>query len=460
MSLVLYNSLSKRKEVFQPLDPERVTLYACGPTVYNPPHIGNARAAVVYDLLFRVLQRHYPNVIYARNITDVDDKINAAAAAEGVPIATITERYAAVYHADVAALGVLPPTLEPRATAHIEAMISMIGALIERNHAYEAAGHVMFHVPGFPAYGALSGRAREDMIAGARVEVAPFKKDPADFVLWKPSDSHAPGWDSPWGRGRPGWHIECSAMIAQHLGRSIDIHGGGNDLKFPHHENEVAQSYCAHDGTPLSRFWLHNGFVEINSEKMSKSIGNVLLVRELLESHPGEAIRLALLRAKYREPLSWSSDLVVQAKNELDRLYGALERTQSEEDTAVTGSPRDPAFDAAMDDDLNSPLALSLMMGYASALNRAAAVTEQRLLRGYLIHAGRELGLLQSTPESWFRGEAADEEASAGIEQLVAQRTAARNAKNWAEADSLREQLEGMGIEILDTPDGTQWRKA
>ncbi|MCB1746124.1 MAG: cysteine--tRNA ligase, partial [Gammaproteobacteria bacterium] len=259
MSLQIYNSLTRTKETFVPADPARVTMYACGPTVYNPPHIGNARAAVVYDVLYRVLMRHYPQVVYARNITDVDDKINAAAQAAGVPIGEITARYAAVYHADVAALGVLPPVIEPRATEHIGHIVAMIEALIERGCAYAAEGHVLFHVPAFPAYGALSGRAREEMIAGARVEVAPYKRDPADFVLWKPSGADLPGWDSPWGRGRPGWHIECSAMIETHLGRSIDIHGGGNDLKFPHHENEIAQSTCAHDGAPLARYWVHNG---------------------------------------------------------------------------------------------------------------------------------------------------------------------------------------------------------
>ncbi|MEQ8659372.1 MAG: cysteine--tRNA ligase, partial [Gammaproteobacteria bacterium] len=321
VSLQLYNSLTRRKEIFAPQDPARVTMYACGPTVYNPPHIGNARAAVVYDLLYRVLMRHYDNVVYARNITDVDDKINAAAQAEGVPIGEVTDRYTAVYHADVSALGVLAPVIEPRATAHISAIIAMIERLIERGCAYAVEGHVLFNVPSFPDYGQLSGRARDEMIAGARVEVAPYKRDPADFVLWKPSAAELPGWDSPWGRGRPGWHIECSAMIEQHLGTSIDIHGGGNDLKFPHHENEIAQSRCAHDGAPLARYWVHNGFVEIDSEKMSKSLGNVLLVRALLEHYPGEAIRLALLRTKYREPLNWSDDVAVQAKAQLDRLY-------------------------------------------------------------------------------------------------------------------------------------------
>ena len=298
LALEIYTSLTRRKEAFVPADPARVTMYACGPTVYNPPHIGNARAAVVYDLLYRVLKRHYANVVYARNITDVDDKINAAAASEGVEISVITDRYTAVYHADVEALGVLPPPIEPRATAHIGDIIAMIDTLIANGHAYAAEGHVLFNVPSYSAYGALSGRSQDEMIAGARVEVAPYKRDPADFVLWKPSPPELPGWDSPWGRGRPGWHMECSAMIEHHLGQTIDIHGGGNDLKFPHHENEIAQSACAHGGAALARYWVHNGFVQIDSTKMSKSIGNVLLVRELLKSHNGETLRMALIRAK------------------------------------------------------------------------------------------------------------------------------------------------------------------
>ncbi|MEQ8493869.1 MAG: cysteine--tRNA ligase, partial [Gammaproteobacteria bacterium] len=386
MSLQLYNSLTRRKEIFEPRDPARVTMYACGPTVYNPPHIGNARAAVVYDLLYRVLMRHYDNVVYARNITDVDDKINAAAQAEGVPIGEVTDRYTAVYHGDVAALGVLAPLIEPRATAHIAPIIAMIERLIEKGCAYAAEGHVLFHVPAFADYGALSGRAREEMIAGARVEVAPFKRDPADFVLWKPSPPELPGWDSPWGRGRPGWHIECSAMIEQHLGTSIDIHGGGNDLKFPHHENEIAQSRCAHDGAPLARYWVHNGFVEIDSEKMSKSLGNVLLVRDLLEQHPGEAIRLALLRTKYREPLNWSDAVVAQAKAQLDRLYGVLERLADVAPAAPVAPS--PAFCAAMDDDLNTPQALAVLMELAGAANRSEDASERARLKGELLAGG------------------------------------------------------------------------
>ncbi|MEX2482626.1 MAG: cysteine--tRNA ligase [Gammaproteobacteria bacterium] len=455
MPLTLYNSLTRRKEIFVPADPARVTLYACGPTVYNPPHIGNARAAVVFDVLFRVLRRHYDNVVYARNITDVDDKINAAAQAEGVPIGEITTRFSAVYHADVAALGVLDPTIEPRATGHIDTIIAMIETLIAKQSAYAADGHVLFHVPSFAAYGELSGRARDEMIAGARVEVAPYKRDPADFVLWKPSPDELPGWDSPWGRGRPGWHIECSAMIEKHLGRSIDIHGGGNDLKFPHHENEIAQSACAHDGAPLARYWVHNGFVEIDSEKMSKSLGNVLLVRNLLERHPGEAIRLALLRAKYREPLAWSETLLAQSKSELDRLYGALERLA---DAPVEATHAPAAFTAAMDDDLNTPQAVTVLMEMAGAANRSTSATARSELKSGLLAAGRELGILQQSPTEWFRHDAAGSIDAAAVEALIADRVAARASRDWATADRIRDELVAMGVQIQDGPDGTQWR--
>ena len=443
--------------MFVPADPARVTMYACGPTVYNPPHIGNARAAVVYDLLYRVLMRHYDNVVYARNITDVDDKINAAAAEQGVPIADITERYVAIYHEDVEALGVLAPTIEPRATAHIETMIDMIERLLDGEYAYAAEGHVLFHVPAFAAYGALSGRARDDMIAGARVEVAPYKRDPADFVLWKPSPGELPGWDSPWGRGRPGWHIECSAMAAQHLGRTIDIHGGGNDLKFPHHENEIAQSACAHDQAPLSRYWVHNGFVEIDSEKMSKSIGNVLLVRELLKSFPREAIRLSLIRAKYREPLNWNEALIKQSKAELDRMYGALDRmTDIVLDTGENAASA--AFNAAMDDDLNTPRAIAVLMEIVADANRTSDDRECRRLKAELLAGGRELGILQQDPAVWFSSAPGSDVDPERVEAMIAERDQARANKDWAAADALRDQLADMGVQIKDGPQGTQWR--
>lgn len=443
--------------MFVPADPARVTMYACGPTVYNPPHIGNARAAVVYDLLYRVLMRHYDNVVYARNITDVDDKINAAAAEQGVPISDITERYVSVYHEDVEALGVLAPTIEPRATAHIDVMIDMIERLIDGGYAYAREDHVLFRVPSFEAYGALSGRARDEMIAGARVEVAPYKEDPADFVLWKPSPVELPGWDSPWGRGRPGWHIECSAMAAKHLGRTIDIHGGGNDLKFPHHENEIAQSACAHDQEPLSRYWVHNGFVEIDSEKMSKSIGNVLLVRELLESFPGEAIRLALIRAKYREPLNWNEALIKQSKAQLDRMYGALDRLK---DIVLEPAENEAAasFYAAMDDDLNTPKAIAVLMEAVADANRATDDDECRRLKAELLTGGRELGILQQDPAIWFASSPGIGVDAERVEALLKERDHARANKDWAAADAIRDRLAEMGVQIKDGPHGTQWR--
>jgi cysteinyl-tRNA synthetase len=458
LALEIYNSLTRRKEVFVPADPARVTMYACGPTVYNPPHIGNARAAVVYDLLYRVLKRHYPHVVYARNITDVDDKINAAAAEEGVAIGVITDRYTAVYHADVEALGVLAPPLEPRATDHIADIIAMIETLISGGYAYAAAEHVLFSVPSFDAYGALSGRSQDEMIAGARVEIAPYKNNPADFVLWKPSAPELPGWDSPWGRGRPGWHMECSAMIEHHLGRTIDIHGGGNDLKFPHHENEIAQSACAHGGAPLARYWVHNGFVQIDSTKMSKSIGNVLLVRQLLDRHAGETLRMALIGAKYREPLNWSDELVDQAKSQLDRMYGTLARLGDIQlaDHEIIAAQR---FTAAMDDDLNTPKAVAVLMETVTLANRSDDVDERRRCKAELLAGGRELGILQSDPEGWAKGTPAGGADDATIDSMVAERVAARAAKDWKRADELREQLEGLGIQIMDGASGSQWRR-
>jgi cysteinyl-tRNA synthetase len=455
MALALYNSLTRHKDVFVPADPARVTMYACGPTVYNPPHIGNARAAVVYDVLYRVLRRHFPNVVYARNITDVDDKINLAAQKEGVPIAVISARYTEIYHRDVAALGVLPPVIEPRATEHIPQMISMITTLLEGGHAYEAEGHVLFHVPSFETYGRLSGRSRDEMIAGARVEVAPFKRDPADFVLWKPSPAGIPGWDSPWGHGRPGWHLECSAMSEAHLGTTIDIHGGGNDLKFPHHENEIAQSTCAHGGRIFARYWVHNGFVEIEHEKMSKSLGNVLLVQNLLQRFPGEALRLALIKGRYREPISWSDDLVNQAKAQLDRLYGALQRMTSFE-PATHMLPA--AFTAAMDDDLNTPQAIAHMMALAGEANSSEDPGVLARVKGELLACGHELGLLQADPEAWFRTAQPQQVDVARVEALIAQRAEARAARDWATADKVRAELTAMGIAILDGAAGTQWR--
>ncbi|MDX1513144.1 MAG: cysteine--tRNA ligase [Gammaproteobacteria bacterium] len=458
MTIRLYNSLSQRKESFEPLDPERVTMYVCGPTVYNHPHIGNARPPVVFDLLFRVLKRRYENVVYARNITDLDDKINKAAKEAGVPIDVITGRFTRIYHEDMAALGVGKPTIEPRATEHIPEMIAMIEALIEKGHAYAADGHVLFHVPSFAEYGRLSRRDRREMIAGARVEVAPYKKDPMDFVLWKPSTDDLPGWDSPWGRGRPGWHLECSTMIETHLGRTIDIHAGGNDLKFPHHENEIAQGTCAHDGETFARYWLHNGLINVEREKMSKSIGNVLLVRDLLDEAPGEAIRMALISGHYRKPLDWTGETLPGAIRELDRLYGTLRDVA---DLEVDDDLDDPPADVvdALDDDLNTPVAKARIFEIVRALNSASDTAEKKRLKRDLVAACRLLGIGRENPEAWFSRRAGSESEVEAINELVARRNRARLDRDFATADRIRDQLESRGIVLEDGPDGTRWRK-
>jgi cysteinyl-tRNA synthetase len=457
--LFLHNTLSRRKEIFEPADPARVTMYVCGPTVYNYAHIGNARPAVVFDVLARLLRRLYPKLVYARNITDIEDKIIAAAAAQGVGIGEITEKFAHIYREDMGTLGVLPPDIEPKATETMDGMIAMILRLIEGGHAYEADGHVLFNVPSYKEYGRLSGRDRDDMIAGARVEVAPYKKDPADFVLWKPSGEDQPGWDSPWGRGRPGWHIECSAMIEKHLGETIDIHGGGIDLQFPHHENEIAQSACAHDLHPLARFWLHNGFVNIEKEKMSKSLGNVLLVHDLIREAPGEAIRLALLNGHYRQPLDWTAEGLAQARRMLDRLYGALRALGPVE--AENGDAVPDAFMEALTDDLNTPKALAVLFDLAKQANTASGEAEKARLKAALLGSGYLLGLLQQDPEAWFAGAGVAPHIDAQeIEALIAARAAARKAKNFAEADRIRDELAERGIQIEDGPQGTLWRVA
>ena len=453
----LYNSLTGRKEDFQPADPRRPTMYVCGPTVYSHPHIGNARPAVVFDVLFRLLMQRYGDVAYVRNVTDIDDKIMAAATAEGVPTGVVAERYAAAYHEDMAALNVLPPTVEPYATGHVPQMIAMILRLLEAGRAYEAAGHVLFHVPSFPAYGALSRRSREEMIEGARVEVAPYKRDAADFVLWKPSSAGQPGWDSPWGRGRPGWHIECSAMVEAHLGATIDIHGGGLDLKFPHHENEIAQSVSAHDGAPLARFWLHNGFLDVEREKMSKSLGNVVLVRDLLREAPGEAIRYALLAAHYRKPLDWSAAGLARARHALDRLYLTLsELPGSDQPVPETSMPE--ALVAALEDDLNTPKGIAELFALSRAANASADEGERRELKARLLAGGGLLGLLQQDPETWLKTTGRAEIDEAEVERLIGLRVAARKAKDFAEADRIRDQLAAKGVILEDQSGKTRWR--
>jgi cysteinyl-tRNA synthetase len=452
--LLLYNTLTRRKDLFEPLDPNNVRIYVCGPTVYDFAHIGNARPVIVVDVLYRLLRQRYGtgHVRYVRNITDVDDKINAAAQANGEDIRALTERTAKAFHEDVVALGCLPPDVEPRATEHIPQMIAMIETLIASGHAYEAEGHVLFAVASDPQYGKLSHRNRDDMIAGARVEVAPYKRDPADFVLWKPSPPDLPGWESPWGRGRPGWHIECSAMSKAYLGQSFDIHGGGLDLIFPHHENEIAQSECAHQGAPFARYWLHNGFVTVDGAKMAKSEGNFRTIREVLDEAPGEAVRFAMLASHYRDPLDWTSDRVHQAKLALDRFYLALRGAG-----ATEPAPMSERGCAALEDDLNTPLAIAALHELLAELNKATAAPDKARLKGELLASGAVLGLLQQDPEAWLKGKEGD---TAEIENLIAQREAARRAKNFAESDRIRTVLALKGILLEDGPKGTTWRRA
>ena len=457
MTIKLHDTRRGRKVTFEPLQEGKVTMYLCGPTVYNYAHIGNARPAVVFDLLARVLRRRY-TLKFARNFTDVDDKINAASIETGKPIDEITETFKRVYNEDMAALGVLAPDVEPSATEHIDEMIAMIETLIDKGHAYEADGHVLFSVETDPDYGSLSKRDLREMIAGARVEVAPYKKAPQDFVLWKPSTPELPGWDSPWGRGRPGWHIECSAMAERHLGTTIDIHAGGTDLIFPHHENEMAQSRCAHDGKEFARYWLHNGFLSIDHEKMSKSLGNVLLVHDLVKTIPGEVMRLALLSAHYRQPLDWSEETIEHAEKMLDRLYGAIRGIAISEAQRQAAEP--PAeLIAALEDDLNTPKAMAEFFGLARALNRASDPADRERLAAAMLASGDLMGLLQTDPEEWFAGHVDGELTAHDVEAILEKRRVAKLDKDYAAADAYRDQLAQAGIRIEDGPDGTTWRR-
>ncbi|PPU99279.1 cysteine--tRNA ligase [Xanthomonas hyacinthi] len=469
MSLRLHNNLTRRVDAFEPLDPVAgPTLYVCGPTVYNYAHIGNARGPVVFDVLAALLRRRYGALRYARNITDVDDKINAAAQAQGVPIATITDRFTAIYRQDMAALGVLPPDLEPEATAHIPQIVAMIERLIDSGHAYAAQGHVLFAVASFAGYGKLSRRDPEEMLAGARVEVAPYKRDAGDFVLWKPSSDELPGWDSPWGRGRPGWHIECSAMAAAHLGPTLDIHAGGVDLQFPHHENEIAQSECAHGGATFARFWLHNGMLNFSGAKMSKSLGNIETVHDLIARHPPEALRCALLSAHYRQPLDWSDALIEQCKSTLDRLYGTLRALDAIQATAAIPQ----AIEDALEDDLNTPQALAEVariatvarqllapVGGSDAPRDAQLEAQLRQAKSDLLGAGLALGLLQQAPTAWFNRGAGDGD-DGRIQALIDERTAAKKSRDFARADAIRQQLAAEGVVLEDTAQGVRWKRS
>lgn len=471
MTLSLYDTMSRRKAPFAPKDPSRVTLYVCGPTVYNYAHIGNFRPVVVFDLLFRVLRRHYGegHVLYAANVTDVDDKINRKAAEEGVPIKTIADRYLDAYNADAAALGALRPTFQPRVTETMDAITGMIGDLVRNNGAYEAEGHVLFDTQAFADYGKLSGHPMDEMIAGARVDVAPYKRHPADFVLWKPSKPGEPSWPSPWGDGRPGWHIECTAMIHEALGLPIDIHGGGIDLVFPHHENELAQGVCSgHGGREYAGVWMHNGFLNMADEKMSKSLGNVALAHDLLETWPGEALRWALLAGQYRQKLEWTDTLIEQAKANLDRLYRVLDDSDRFlAGKAVPDGAQSPAGAAehadvlkALSDDLNTPEAFAALFQLADRV-RAAIMAKDALAvaggRGLLLDAANLMGFLTADPQGWFQS-GADDDLKSRVEGLIAARAGARAAKDWPQADRIRDELAALNVEVMDGPSGATWR--
>ena len=480
MPLHIHDTLRREKRLFEPRNKDRVTLYVCGPTVYDYAHIGNARPPVVFDVLVRLLRRTYgaDHVIYARNVTDVDDKINQKAAREGVPIGEVTARYEAAYLADMGLLNVSPPDIAPHVTDYIPAIVDQIQAIVDAGCAYAAEGHVLFDVSSYKAYGALSGRNLDDMIAGARVEVAPYKKNPHDFVLWKPSKADEPSWPSPWGEGRPGWHIECSAMIEKTLGLPIDIHGGGIDLVFPHHENEIAQGVCAHGHAhgdqahdEYARYWMHNGFLTVDAEKMSKSIGNVLLLHDLVQAMPGEVVRWALLSAHYRQPLDWNQGLLDQSRKNLDRLYGVLrdaeaaladfdEATLDEAEMELAENALDPVLDA-LEDDLNTPGAIAQLFGLGNALRELlndaeADINDVAMARWSLKEAAGLLGVLSLTPDAWFEG--GDPALKTEVEALLDQRAKARAAKDWPEADRIRDRLNALNVVVMDGPDGATWR--
>lgn len=459
MKLSIHDTLTRTKTEFVPIDNSHVQMYVCGPTVYDLAHIGNARPVVVFDVLSRLLRLLYPKVTYVRNITDVDDKINARAQESGEDIREITQRTTEIFHKDMAALCALPPDVEPRATDHIVQMIQIIEDLISKGNAYAEDGHVLFSVPSMPDYGRLSKLDKREIVAGARVDIAPYKRDAQDFVLWKPSSDQLPGWESPWGRGRPGWHIECSAMSHTHLGESFDIHGGGLDLIFPHHENEIAQSKCAYGVDTFAKYWMHNGYLMSEGEKMSKSLGNFYTVHELLEEFPGEAIRLALLKSHYRQPIDFTRDGLREAKVELDRFYGALRRHTSIE-TSEVGVPE--AVMTPLCDDLNTPGAIS---GLHKCLNDLNTVPGPHVAdaKNNLLAAGNLLGLLNQPPEDWFKWQPAANSDMAmtdtDIEELIIERTEARATKDFAASDRIRDTLAEHNIVLEDSPDGTIWRR-
>jgi cysteinyl-tRNA synthetase len=455
MTVYIHNTLTRRKEEFKPIDAKKVRVYFCGPTVYNYAHIGNARACVVFNLLVNVLRHAYGqhHVQYVSNLTDIDDKIIEAAKQSGEDISVITQKYAKIYNEDMAALGAEKPDHQPRATDYIPQMLSMIDKLIKAGHAYAAEGHVLFDVPSWPDYGKLSRRSRDDLVAGARVEVAPYKKDPADFVLWKPSTPQQPGWDSPYGRGRPGWHLECSAMNEALNGNHFDIHAGGEDLIFPHHENEIAQSVCAHGGETYVNYWMHNGWLMVEGQKMSKSIGNVVLVHELVKRIPGEAVRFALLSSHYRQPFDWTEELLQQSKRTLDRYYGLLRDVKD-----VTPIDLDAPQNIvdALKDDLNTPQAFAELAAVAKTLSTAKNDIEKSEAKGALLAAGKLMGLLQQDAVAWFKGEG---DAEGNIQTLIDERNQAKKNKDYKKADQIRRDLEAAGIILEDTPTETRWKR-
>jgi len=460
MTLKIYDTLSRVKTDFIPLDSTNVRMYVCGPTVYDHAHIGNARPVVIFDVLSRLLRTLYPKVTYARNITDVDDKINAKAQESGEDINTITKRTTGIFHQDMLALGALPPDIEPRATDHIREMITMIENLISKKNAYEKDGHVLFSVPSMPDYGKLSKLDKREIIAGARVEIAPYKRDAQDFILWKPSADDLPGWESPWGRGRPGWHIECSAMSYKHLGESFDIHGGGLDLVFPHHENEIAQSKCAHGTETFAKYWMHNGYLLSEGAKMSKSVGNFYTVHDLLEEFPGEAIRLALLKSHYRKPLDFSKVGIREAKTELDRFYNILRSH-----TAITTKQSDVPLGviSQLKDDLNTPGAISALHQCLNKLKNSVT-NNVPSAKSELLAAGKLLGLLCQDPEDWFKWQPSDAVGNglsdAHIDELITERVNARANKDFSTSDRIRDQLVNNDIILEDTVNGTIWRRS
>lgn len=457
MSLKVYNTKTRQKETFVPIEEDTVKMYVCGPTVYNLVHIGNARPVVVFDTLFRILQSEFSNVIYARNITDIDDKIMKAAAENGEPISQLASRYAQEFEADMGQLNNLQPTIVPYATDHVVEMVDMVKRLIEQGHAYEAEGHVLFAVQSMDDYGKLSNRSLEDMLDGARVEVAPYKKYAGDFVLWKPSAEAEIGWDSPWGYGRPGWHLECSAMIETHLGDTIDIHGGGRDLIFPHHENEVAQSVCAHGGKEYVRYWMHNGYINIGGEKMSKSLNNFRTVRELLGEYKGEVIRCALLSAQYRSEMDFSLELLTETKVRLDAFYKALREVQDV--ATIEVDVKEHLFYQALLDDLNTPIALGELRAIARDLNKAEAADKPRL-KSLLLKAGNLLGLLQQDPEAWFMQASIGQITGEAVETLIAERIQAKLDKNFGRADEIRDELLAQNVILEDKgKTNTLWRR-